>query len=574
MNHLMKKSLSLCLAFLLAWTGAFTHPSQSVHATGNIIYVDKDASGAFDGTSWTDAYKKLQNALAAASSGDQIWVAEGAYYPDAGQNHINNDRTETFQLINGVAIYGGFAGTETLLSQRDPAANLTILSGDIDKDDTDTNGNGIIEPADGDAIAGSNAYHVVTGGGTNNTAILDGFVITAGHANGASPDSNGGGMSNNSSSPTLASLTFIGNTATNAGGMYNVSSSPTLTNVTFSDNFGSFYGGGMYNSSFSSPTLTNVTFSGNSAGIGGGMSNNVSSSPALTNVTFNANSATYGGGMSNNVNSSPTLTDVTFSGNTATLGGGMYNSSSNPALTNVTFSANSATVGGGMYNSSSSPTLKNTLIANSASGGDCVNNASTLNAASSNNLIEDSLNACGLTNGANGDIIGQDPALGALVNNGGFTQTHALLAGSPAIDAGTNAGCSAIDQRGVTRPQGSLCDIGAYEGDFTPPTVTMSSAALNPTNASPISVTAQFSETVTGFIAGDIIPGNGAVGNFTAVDGDTYTFDLTPSGQGPVTADIAAGVASDSAGNVNTAATQFSRTYSVTYNLFLPLILR
>ena len=146
MNRLMKNSLSLCLSFLLACTGAFAHPSQSAYAIGNIIFVDKDASGAFDGTSWTNAYKILQNALDAAVSGDQVWVAEGAYYPDAGQNHINNDRTETFQLINGVAIYGGFAGTETLLSQRDPAANLTILSGDIDKEDTDTNGNSIIEP--------------------------------------------------------------------------------------------------------------------------------------------------------------------------------------------------------------------------------------------------------------------------------------------------------------------------------------------------------------------------------------------------------------------------------------------
>ncbi|MDP1546371.1 MAG: Ig-like domain-containing protein [Anaerolineales bacterium] len=86
--------------------------------------------------------------------------------------------------------------------------------------------------------------------------------------------------------------------------------------------------------------------------------------------------------------------------------------------------------------------------------------------------------------------------------------------------------------------------------------------------------TVQFSETVTGFTSGDIVPVNGTVNNFLAVDGDTYTFDLTPSAEGPVTADIAAGVASDSVGNANTIAAQFSRTYSVTYYLFLPLILR
>ncbi|HZY41745.1 MAG TPA: choice-of-anchor Q domain-containing protein, partial [Anaerolineae bacterium] len=89
------------------------------------------------------------------------------------------------------------------------------------------------------------------------------------------------------------------------------------------------------------------------------------------------------------------------------------------------------------------------------------------NAASSNNLIEDSANACGLTNGVNGNIIGQDPVLGALANNGGFTQTHSLLAGSPAIDTGTNTGCPATDQRGAVRPAGVRCDVGAFE--YSPP---------------------------------------------------------------------------------------------------------
>ena len=283
--------------------------------------------------------------------------------------------------------------------------------------------------------------------------------------NGNSAVSWGGGMYNdNSSSPTLTDVTFSANTATIGGGMYNTNSSPALTKVTFSANGATNYGGGMYNNS-SSPTLTDVTFSYNSASsFGGGMYND-NSSPALTNVTFSANGATFAGGGMYNTNSSPTLTDVTFSANSANTGGGMYNTNSTPALTNVTFSANSAGIGGGMVNDSgSSPTLKNTLIADSPSGGDCVNNAtSTLNAASSNNLIQNPAYACGLTNGANGNIIGQDPVLGALANNGGFTQTHSLLAGSPAIDAGTNTGCPATDQRGMLRPLGGICDIGAYE---------------------------------------------------------------------------------------------------------------
>jgi hypothetical protein len=115
---------------------------------------------------------------------------------------------------------------------------------------------------------------------------------------------------------------------------------------------------------------------------------------------------------------------------------------------------------------------------------------------------------------------------------------------------------------------------GICKIDTIPPTVTMSSAASDPTDASPIAVTVQFSETVTGFMSDDIVTSNGTVSNFVVVDGDTYNFNLTPSGQGLVTADVAAGVASDLADNGNTAATQFSRTYAPIYNLFLPLIKR
>ncbi len=172
-----------------------------------------------------------------------------------------------------------------------------------------------------------------------------------------------------------------------------------------------------------------------------------------------------------NRSSNPTLTNVTFSNNSAFWqGGGLYNDNSNPVLTSVTFSGNSITKipapfnGGGIYNyNNSSPTLKNVIIANSPTGGDCVNASSTLNAASSNNLIEDATYACGLSNGVNGNIIGSDPNIGPLANNDGFTQTHALLAGSSAIDAGNDVSCPLTDQRGVMRPFGLHCDIGAYE---------------------------------------------------------------------------------------------------------------
>ncbi len=312
----------------------------------------------------------------------------------------------------GVNVYGGFVGTESNLVDRNPAVNITILSGDLSDDDDNTN---IVsnEPTRAD-----NSYHVVTGA---NDATLDGFTVTAGNADVSHyPDINGGGM-------------------------YNDNGSPTLTNVTFSANSAYSQGGGMFNGNGSSPTLTNVTFSGNSAGgassagYGGGMGMDESGcNPTLTNVTFSGNSAGYGSGMYNWTNSSPTLTNVTFSGNSAAHnGGGMVNYGSNPTLTNVILWGNS---GGQIYNSGGTTAV----ISYSVVQGGCPVGSTCAN------------------------IITTNPMLGALANNGGSTQTFALLTGSSAIEAGNDAVCAAApvnnqSQNGLTRPQGVHCDIGSFE---------------------------------------------------------------------------------------------------------------
>jgi predicted outer membrane repeat protein len=439
-----------------------------------VWYVNgSDTTGSNNGTSWANAFTSLQTALRDAHSGDQIWVAKGTYKPTT-----STDRTASFVLDAGVAVYGGFAGTETALSQRNVATNGTELSGDIGTvgDNSD------------------NSYHVVTSSGLDKTAILDGFTITGGNANGDFRQNQqyGGGMYS-SGSPTLSNLTFSDNTASFLGGGMYTSDSPTLTNVTFSDNSAGS-GGGLYNDG-GSATLTNVTFSGNSAsdGSGGGMFI-FASSPTLTNVTFSGNSAhNSGGGLYCDKSSSPTLTNVTFSGNSAPNGGGMANYQSSPTLINVTFSGNSAGNprsdggGGGLFNTDGSlPTLTNCILwgDRDPSGREIVDDPSQLTSPSSSTVSYSDVQ--GGWSGAGSKDINQDP----LFVDAKTGNLH-LQPGSPAIDTGTNTYPAtgpnlvpSFDLDGNPRPvdggtgKGAITDMGAYEyAPTAKPTVTSSDPA-------------------------------------------------------------------------------------------------
>lgn len=376
------------------------------------------------GGSWTQTCGLIQ-AINAALPGDQIWVKAGTYKPTSG-----TDRTISFIPKNGVAIYGGFAGNETFLEQRDPVANLTILSGDIgvqgDKSD--------------------NSYSVVMAYQVDNTTLLDGFTIRDGYANG----------------PVGTYYSF------GAGMMVRMSASLMLTNLVFRENEAvrtaqgnGGYGGGMYNEG--NPTLTDVTFHANIGSLGGAMST-FAGNPILQNVTFSENQGSGGGGIFI-AYGSPALTNVTFAGNvTVGQGAGIYNRG-NPTLINTTFSGNQATdtyygLGGAIYDEVGGVVLRNSIVwGNTASSGPQIYNAGTAPIIISSSVVQDGCPAGSTCS----SIITDNPRLATLGSNGGLTQTMPLLPGSSALDVMSPRACPHTDQRGVSRPQDRRCDLGAYE---------------------------------------------------------------------------------------------------------------
>ncbi len=321
--------------------------------------------GLGDCLSWVTACE-LQDALAIATSGDQVWAAQGVYYPDVGGGQTPDSRDATFTLKAGVQLYGGFAGTETSLGERDWQAHAAVLSGDVDGNDI-VDASGVV--TDTANIIGSNSYHVVSGAsGITRTARLDGFTITGGKADGDyTPNpcnlSCGGGMYNYQSSPSVANAIFRGNWGVYGGGMYNNTSTPLVSNVTFTGNRAD-YGAGMQNT-YGDPNLVRVTFSGNQAAYQGGGIRSVNySNPTLTNVIIRGNQATYGGGMYNIYFTNPSLVSVMISGNRASnIGGGIYQGGHViSTLTNATISGNQAYSGGGIFFDYGNDQVRNTIL--------------------------------------------------------------------------------------------------------------------------------------------------------------------------------------------------------------------
>ena len=409
MSH---KIFHLCFVLVLIIGLLTITAPQPVHAAGP-WYVATTGNDNNDCLSPASPCATINGAIGKASGGDTVNVAEGMYTG---------------------------SGNEVVLIDRD----ITLLGG-WDASFTTQSG---VSTIDGEGVRRGVTVN------SSITATLERFVAQ----NGNSGIVEGGGIGNFSGTLTLNYSTVSGNTASNGGGISNFSGRLTLNNSTVIGNAApNGFGGGIFN--FGTLTLNNSTVSGNTGGTGGGI---------YTGGIFGAGTMT--------------LNNSTVSGNTApngpgggNFGGGIYIDSGTLMLNNSTISSNSAVTGGGIYPNSGTVTLKNTLLAGNSAAGDGPDCWGSIGSGG-HNLIGNTTN-CNFTQPSE-DLLNADPLLGPLQDNGGPTFTHALLPGSPALDAGNPTGCTdqdgillTTDQRGVTRPQGTRCDIGAFElegGGSTP----------------------------------------------------------------------------------------------------------
>lgn len=413
----------------------------AINAHGTIRYVTPSGAGALDGTSWANAFPgtSLQAAIDASTVNDEIWVAAGTYYTTTTTN-----RNISFSMRNGVTIYGSFAGTETLLSQRTLTNGLTsILSGEI----------GAVGIAD-------NSYNVIYNQELDNTAIIDGFIVQGGNDN-RSPTSSGNGL---------------------GGGMYNHGYNtggychPIVRNCLFRQNTAS-WGAGAFNNGFGGgntlPTYINCIFSQNHALIeAGGMDSygvGGTASPTVINCIFYENtSATNVGAMyawgGNGGNCHPVLINCAFINNTALNGYG------------GAFIADNLDPTGGTSSGSCTVTLQNCIVRNNTATGTgpqfYVRGTGAQVVATYSNIDLTGQSAPHAISGAGTGNIDTDPlflniASGAGVDGNWMTSDDGLQLQnlSPSIDTGDNTGVASTDILSNNRIFNAIVDMGAYEFD-------------------------------------------------------------------------------------------------------------
>lgn len=445
----------------------------SIHAKATIRYVSSSGSNTAPYTSWATAGNDLQTVINACSSGDQVWVKAGTYKPNSyppysGSPSLTN-RDYTFFIPDGISLFGGFAGTETILSERNININMTILSGDIGTPVTLTD----------------NCYHVVMASSSTagNGIFIDGFTISGGYANA------GGSITVNSNAITK----------NQGGGIYIFNESGFLVannkitgNYASASSFNS--GGGLYATTATSIVCTGTVFNNEifanscaSAGAGAGLLFFASNSSSYKiNANFihdNTGTGAYGGGLYLRSGGNYSITNNVFYNNTATYGGAI-NSSTNTAYTdtiaNNTFYNNS--VAGSGWGAAISIGTGNHLIFNNVFNGnkrgsattaaEVYNNTTTSNKVN-NNILQNAKTTYSLTISGSTDN-------NKYSTNPLFTNTTSAIGADSLIntaDDGLHVQCTspAIGNGGITGTNGVYGipkkDCESYTRSTSSPTI-------------------------------------------------------------------------------------------------------
>ena len=302
MKKLYSFQFPLFLLFTLFSTALFSQ-----------TYVKHDAAGSNDGSSWANAYTDLTMALADDSS-NEYWIAAGTYHPGSGSPSASS----SFIIDRDLTLYGGFAGTETMADQRNPAANETILSGDIAGDD-------ILNDFSG--FKSDNVRHVIAVDPGQTGVVIDGFSIIGGHTLIAGgPSTSGGGGIYARSSITVSNCKFLGNFAGSGGGIYlaQTASGSTIEDCTFTNNSGSREGAGIFALVNTPLTVKGCTFADNRTE--DGVLKTTSCGDVLIddcafNNNVNTGSSSRGGAMYIENNTNFVLSNSEFNNNRASQAG-------------------------------------------------------------------------------------------------------------------------------------------------------------------------------------------------------------------------------------------------------------
>ncbi|HBS28422.1 MAG TPA: hypothetical protein DEB06_02990 [Phycisphaerales bacterium] len=441
-----------------------------------------------DGNSWLTPFQTLGQAIAVSQPGDEIWVAAGTYNPgqsvQGGVVVGSSDRDRSFVMESGVALYGGFNGTEFFRDQRNPGTNVTVLSGDL----TGT-------PATND-----NSRTIVLAIGVDSGGILDGFTITGGYCSDGSSavqdqTGMGAGMFISGGSPVIRNCKFVGNSARGGGAIGALFSSITVQNCSFTQGWGDSRGGGIDMWGCTNILVEDCHFEGNTAYYGGGIYGNNGTGGRIERCRFVDNLSVNGGGVSWAGFSNPIVRNCLFLKNRCDQisffqhsfdGGAARNWCAGVTYVNCVFNGNWARgKGAAVYDAgpsgSTSVQINCTYVNNSSRDGGVVASVTPHVPVVKNSLMYD--NPVTLTEGVV-TLVNTASGLPHFVDADGADNLAAtidddlrLASTSPYIDAGNNADLPAgttTDFAGNPRissqasPASPVVDLGAYEFTYVP----------------------------------------------------------------------------------------------------------